>query len=47
MYLLKDKGTGKENKITISGSSGLSDAEIEKMVAEAEANKEADAKKKR
>ncbi|MFW2443303.1 Hsp70 family protein, partial [Aliarcobacter butzleri] len=42
----KDKGTGKENKITISGSSGLSDAEIEKMVAEAEANKEADAKKK-
>ena len=42
----KDKGTGKENKITISGSSGLSDAEIEKMVQEAEANKETDAKKK-
>jgi len=42
----KDKGTGKENNITISGSSGLSDEEIEKMVAEAEANKEADAKKK-
>jgi molecular chaperone DnaK len=42
----KDKGTGKENKITISGSSGLSDAEIEKMVNEAEANKESDAKKK-
>lgn len=42
----KDKGTGKENKITISGSSGLSDDEIEKMVQEAEANKEADAKKK-
>ena len=42
----KDKGTGKENKITISGSSGLSDAEIEKMVQEAEANKESDAKKK-
>jgi len=42
----RDKGTGKENKITISGSSGLSDAEIEKMVQEAEANKEADAKKK-
>ncbi len=42
----KDKGTGKENKITISGSSGLSDEEIEKMVNEAEANKEADAKKK-
>jgi len=42
----KDKNTGKENKITISGSSGLSDEEIEKMVAEAEANKEADSKKK-
>jgi molecular chaperone DnaK len=42
----KDKGTGKENKITISGSSGLSDEEIEKMVNEAEANKEADKKKK-
>jgi molecular chaperone DnaK len=42
----KDKGTGKENKITISGSSGLSDDEIEKMIQEAEANKETDAKKK-
>ncbi len=42
----KDKGTGKENKITISGSSGLSDDEIAKMVNEAEAHKEADAKKK-
>ena len=42
----KDKGTGKENTITISGSSGLSDEEIEKMVQEAEANKDADAKKK-
>ncbi len=42
----KDKGTGKENKITISGSSGLSDDEIEKMIQEAEANKEADSKKK-
>ena len=42
----KDKSTGKENKITISGSSGLSDEEIEKMVQEAEANKEADTKKK-
>jgi molecular chaperone DnaK len=42
----KDKGTGKENKITISGSSGLSDDEIEKMIQEAEANKESDAKKK-
>ncbi len=42
----KDKSTGKENKITISGSSGLSDEEIAKMVNEAEANKEADQKKK-
>jgi len=42
----KDKGTGKENKITISGSSGLSDDEIAKMVNEAEANKEADMKRK-
>ena len=42
----KDKSTGKENKITISGSSGLSDDEIAKMVNEAEANKEADSKKK-
>ncbi len=42
----KDKGTGKENKITISGSSGLSDDEINKMVKEAELNKEADEKKK-
>jgi molecular chaperone DnaK len=42
----KDKGTGKENNITISGSSGLSDEEIEKMVNEAEANKEADEKRK-
>jgi molecular chaperone DnaK len=42
----KDKSTGKENSITISGSSGLSDDEIEKMVQEAEANKEADGKKK-
>ena len=42
----KDKGTGKENNITISGSSGLSDEEIEKMVQEAEANKEVDEKKK-
>ncbi len=41
----KDKGTGKENKITISGSSGLSDEEIEKMVNEAEANKEDDEKR--
>ena len=40
----KDKDTGKEQKITIKASSGLSDDEIEKMVADAEANKESDAK---
>jgi molecular chaperone DnaK len=42
----KDKGTGKENKITITGSSGLSEDEINKMVQEAEANKEQDEKRK-
>jgi len=42
----KDKGTGKENNITISGSSGLSDEEIDKMVKEAEAHKEEDRKRK-
>lgn len=42
----KDLGTGKEQKITIQSSSGLSDAEIEKMVKEAEANAEADKKRK-
>ncbi len=40
----KDKNTGKEQKITIQASGGLSDADIEKMVQEAEANKEADKK---
>ncbi|OJF67663.1 molecular chaperone DnaK [Alteromonas sp. V450] len=40
----KDKDTGKEQKITIKASSGLSDEEVERMVADAEANKEADAK---
>ncbi len=34
----KDKGTGKENKITIKANSGLSDEEIERMVKDAEAN---------
>lgn len=38
----KDKGTGKEQKITIEASSGLTDEEIEKMRKEAEANAEAD-----
>ncbi|MFT7389027.1 MAG: molecular chaperone DnaK [Candidatus Endobugula sp.] len=38
----KDKGTGKEQSIVIKASSGLSDDEIEAMVADAEANAEAD-----
>ncbi|MGB5559896.1 MAG: molecular chaperone DnaK [Paracoccaceae bacterium] len=38
----KDKGTGKEQNITIQASGGLSDDEIEKMVKDAEANAEAD-----
>ena len=42
----KDKGTGKEQKITIQASGGLSDDEINKMVKDAEANKEADKKKR-
>jgi len=40
----KDKDTGQEQKITIKASSGLDDAEIEKMVADAEANAAEDAK---
>ncbi len=40
----KDKATGKEQSIRITASSGLSDDEIEQMVADAEANAEADAK---
>ena len=42
----KDLGTGKEQSITITGGNTLSDAEIDKMVKEAEANKKKDAKKK-
>jgi molecular chaperone DnaK len=42
----KDKGTGKEQKIQIQASGGLTDEEIQKMVKEAEANKEADKKKR-
>jgi len=42
----KDKGTGKEQKITIKADGGLSDEDIEKMVKEAEANKESDKKKR-
>jgi molecular chaperone DnaK len=41
----KDKGTGKENKITIKANSGLSEEEIEKMVKDAELNAAEDAKK--
>ena len=42
----KDKGTGKENKITIKSDSGLSKEEIERMVQDAEANAEADKKQR-
>ncbi len=42
----KDKGTGKEQKITITDSTGLSEEEIEKMVKDAEANAEADKKRR-
>ena len=42
----KDKGTGKEQKIQIQASGGLSDEEIEKMVKDAEANKDEDKKKR-
>jgi molecular chaperone DnaK len=41
----KDKGTGKENKITIKANSGLSEAEIQKMVKDAELNAAEDKKK--
>jgi molecular chaperone DnaK len=42
----KDQGTGKEHKIKIEGSSGLSKEEVEKMTREAELNAEADKKRK-
>jgi len=42
----KDKGTNKEQKITIQASGGLSETEIEQMVKDAEANKDADEKVK-
>ncbi len=41
----KDKATGKEQKIRIEGTSGLEDSDIERMVREAEENRDADAKK--
>jgi len=42
----KDKGTNKEQRITIQASGGLSDADIEKMVKDAEANAEVDKKRR-
>ena len=42
----KDKGTGKEQKITIKSDGGLSKDEIEKMIKDAEANREADKQKR-
>ncbi|RRH78538.1 molecular chaperone DnaK [Falsigemmobacter faecalis] len=42
----KDKGTGKEQRITIQASGGLSDADIEQMIRDAEANAEADKARK-
>lgn len=42
----KDLGTGNEQKITITGGTGLNDQEIERMVKDAEANAEADRKRK-
>jgi len=42
----KDKGTGKEQKITIQGSTGMDEAEVDKLVKEAEAKKDEDSKKK-
>ena len=42
----KDRGTGKEQKITITANSGLTDAEIQKMVNDAKVNSEEDRKKK-
>ncbi|GAA4124901.1 molecular chaperone DnaK [Aminobacter aganoensis] len=42
----KDKGTGKEHQIRIQASGGLSDADIDKMVKDAEVNAEADKKRK-
>jgi molecular chaperone DnaK len=42
----KDKGTGKEQKITISGSTALSDSEVDRMVKDAESHAEEDAARK-
>ena len=42
----KDKGTGKEQKVTIQGSTGMDDKEVDRLVKEAEANREVDKKRK-
>src|SRR5690606_30584459 len=42
----KDQATGKEQKITITGSSGLSEAEVQRMIEEAEAHAAEDAKRR-
>ncbi len=42
----KDKGTGKEQKITVQGSTGMDEKEVENLVKEAEMNREADKKRK-
>lgn len=42
----KDKGTGKEQKIEIKGSTGMDDAEVDRLIKEAEANREMDKKRK-
>ncbi len=42
----QDKASGKQQEIKVTGSSGLSEEEIEKMIQDAEANKDADAKRK-
>jgi molecular chaperone DnaK len=42
----RDKGTGKEQKITVQGSTGMDDKEVDRLIKEAEANREADKAKK-
>jgi molecular chaperone DnaK len=42
----KDKASGKQSSVTIKSSGGLTDADIERMINEAEAQREADQKKK-
>jgi molecular chaperone DnaK len=42
----KDKGTGKEQKVSIQGSTGMDDKEVDRLIKEAEANRETDKKRK-